>query len=676
MNIVPEVDFTENDITISDVDNTYYEFGKVVATVYKQLWYSSLKREIKGFYNRLAEIAKKEMDRDLDKLKALDISVSKLYFNTSLDVNKGQGLIKGKPEYSIITGSGFTLDINWDRHTKCNIIETFCSEMSIDKYDTLTNQKFPFIYMLDTSLLEFSSINTKVISVDDSPRLFLIDIDSDKRQEVTIVIQEEKIRNLKYIERDKVKLHKNNREEFYRQYGNCITDFGCDITNKEICDYVMYRSDTNEYLYEADFDSWKDILVLDYLHRYGDILQKDLLTKDNKELEKYGWFATYNLNTIYVGNTRKLEYYVNMYRYCTYKLKKSKVKLSETEWRLVDKECIILNSFALDMYAKLENGHRIIAFDFIDKISEEVNKRVDEARTTLNIGLSYVPVKESLDSHDTETIHHLSAMIKKHRYEMQEKYGNTLKLLKEYASTKFGTSLERFRESQKNMLSKMIDNHTIKIFDNEKDMLDDLNIIDNSIECDSLIKIGFYSQFHNKFVSVSITQYNSSYWRLGLAYPFLEPSYPLHVGILSLSLTENNSDEKAEISRCMRRIQNEGSYNIIQLGNIIVCGMEHCITKIFVIDNLKHNTAITLVNREKATNLNERIKLINLTTKLNDNYDEQGIITTKLCKYSKDTDIYLSRHSDKYYSTSLFGIALTRNETKAIYYTSIDLVRV
>lgn len=678
INNIKDIDFTENDITIDDIDYSHYaNIGDLDPTVYKQLWSSNVKRRIKDFDKKLSAIAKKEMNRNLDRIEALDINVSKLYFNTTLKENEGQGLVNGKPKYSIITGDDYTNNIlfGWDIHIGCDLIHSFTVEIGLTRYDTCTSGEFPIVYVLDSSLLELGSVNTKMMTVDSSPRLFLIDIDADKRQEVTIITLEKEVRNLKYIKEDKVELHKTNKKEFEERFSDDIKDSICDLPEDYYNDYIMYRSDTGKYTTELTA-SWEDILALDYLHRYGDILQEDLTSSNKKELYKYGWFAVCNLNSGRFNSDYILEYNINLYRYILYKLKKSKVKLSKTKWKLVDKECIVINDFTLDMYAKLENGHRIIAFDFVSNIPDEVEILRKEESTVINMELDNIITGREWHENNKEFINYIKALLSKHKCGIQEKYGDTLTLLNKYTNSDFGMSIRRFEESQKNVLNRMVDNHIIKLFDNEQDMLDDLDIIDSHIEYESVIKIGFYSQKYNKFISICLTQYESAYWRLELAYPFLKFNYPLRTGILSLDMGEDTLEEKMETIRYLRSLKNGGGSDATQIGNIVIYGLYYSLDKIIILDNIEHNVNIRAVNRKKSINLNERIKLFNMTAKFSDNYDKNGILKSKLCRYNSNTDLYLTRYKDFTTLSQKTAGMLRIYAGKPSDCTSIDLVRI
>lgn len=643
--------YVENNIMLDD-DQEALSQDHQLSTIRPE-FLSLLEEKLDNFSYWLNKIAKEgEPTRNLDKLDVINLWVSKIYVDDNNEVNKGKLFLdKYMPSFikrnKLITHfSSLISYIDFPGLYGSGIIENssnISSKSMLSRYDICYNQIFPMFNILGSyrkmanttsPIIEYISKNVKAIADNNRLRFLVIDIDSETRQNLVFTIASTMAHNIKIVESDYVQMYLDNPKKTMKIRPRVV------FTSKEDLDkhiratakqpegkaYSVIREDTGEIvpnciMYYAGgeiftdcrnyssfvIDRWSELFVKEYIHRFGDIMIEDLNNKDNKgsDFNKYGWFATNNVAEWNRDNDEKIAVYnINFYRYIIYKLSKSSIELSDTEWRLVDEKCITFDNLAYiiqgSIYARLDNGHRVIA-----------------------IGFSY----ENKDNYELKV----------------RQFGNdNIAFLNEYVNTKFEISPESLLSNQSRILKDCEDTKLIRLYDTEQELKSALEYIDSIMLNRPMIIISFYSQLYDKYAMIEIAFNESVNTMLRKLYPFFKFSYPLCVEEIGLGLS---TDSEKKANKLITTIEYDFMENILvlMLNNLAIELKNNNVSRIIIPDELDNECNIHVIVNDKIIDIVEKSKILKvLGTK--DNEVELKKIGYKICQYDSDTDMILTRN--------------------------------
>lgn len=589
---------------------------------------------------------------ELDSISVTDLWVSKLYIDDTDEVNdSAEKLLLDKYKLKFMHRNKIITDFSIlqsyvDFPRLSRVYEnTSWFKIMLTKYDNCYNQSFPMFYILDTYktnkdsiVLEYVSKNVKAIVDDTRLRFLVVDIDSDTRQNLVFTMESTKAHNIKIVDSDYVQMYLDNpskamkveprvvfesEEELYsyrasqvgpsapKRYSVVREDTGEIVPNcidfyEDIFEYKDYSSDI--------LSRWSELFVKEYIHRFGTIMLDDITQKQDKnsDFNKYGWFATNNI-TEWDGSSfeKTIAYNINFYRYIIYKLTKCEVKLNDTEWKLVDKNCITFehDNYLIrgSIFARLDKGHRVIA-----------------------IGFQYE---------------------NKHNFELSIKQfsSDNITFLNKYINTKFEISAKLFSENQLQVLNDCKDNNMIRLYNTEQELKDNLTIVDDTFNGKPIIRVSFYSQLCNKYVSLDISLNESMYSILRKVYPFFKFSYPLCISEIGLAL---DADSEKKANKLILTIQYEffEDSSALMLNNLAIIFGHEGVQQITIPDELSNECNIhVIISDNNSGNGVRAIDIVekNSVLKLLGTKDTE--VTTKklgykICKYDCETDVILTRN--------------------------------
>ena len=549
------------------------------------------------------------------------IHVSRQYFNSKLDCNVDKSIIHDNVEMSVVKRDNSIKSLNrMYSSVKVGVLPTHSRYNVFLNYDKVSSQVFPMMYPryieeTDSVIIEYVGVNSKVIAFDNDMSIYMVDIDADRKQEITLQYNDYNLKDIMFISKGgTIKLDNLKDLHYEIKRGIPISFIAINkVTGQK------YSLDSSE---EID-----DLFIDDYISKFGVLIKEDIerVERNNNnegiktDSDKYGWFVTSSSIGIEEKGWDKLvhaRYCFNFYSVCSRILEESNIKLSENEWQLIRKQIFTKDESKIDLYAKLDNGHRIVALhsDFGENKFGGSNPTYSK-RWLYNICESDV----------------------------------TKDYLYHYIDTDFSITKERFEKARKEMLDLLIKNKEVFLYDNEQDMNNHLYRAESDIELvdkKSILRLGFYSKAWNKYVVMYVDIGEAFFNRVYKYFALLEFSYPLNISENAMRNKFNTDEVRDTLFDIASDNMNVQSASII-LNDILIAGGFNNAFELVILDEIKLDTKIVALCHEetglRVVDINKILPLLKIVAsdKISTNLGDIGFCKEIACKIGRYTEFNL-----------------------------------